>query len=143
MTERSDLDDFMAENKPAGDAGRKSMLDDYASDIATLRKKRYTIDQICLYLKQKKSVDAKRSTVATFLNRKSGKKARAMQHQNEQPAQTSASETEEKSDVKCQQKPPSLPDTEAKDKPDTSGEKKSTQPTGNPKAKLEKEADKY
>lgn len=108
MADKSDLESFMDEVKPGGDAGRKSVLDDYASDIAALRKRRYTIDQICLYLKQKKNLDAKRSTVASFINRKSAKKARTAQQHPEHPAQTSAPVQEEKPGAKTEPKTPPL-----------------------------------
>ncbi len=71
MTEKHvTLDEFMENVKPGGVVGRKSMLDDYADEIKTLRKRRYTIDQICEYLQQAHGLEAKRATVATYLNRK-------------------------------------------------------------------------
>lgn len=75
MSEKVTLESYMEEVKPGGVIGKRSMLDDYAEELKTLRKRKYTIDQICDYLKKAHGVDAKRATVATYLNRKAKAKA--------------------------------------------------------------------
>ncbi len=79
MAGKVTLELYMEEVKPGGVVGKRSMLDDYADELKTLRKRKYTIDQICDYLKKAHGVDAKRATVATYLNRKAKTKRKTEQ----------------------------------------------------------------
>lgn len=78
VADRIDLETFMREEKPNGDrGGRRSYLDLYETEIKTLRKNKYTMEQIIRYMKLAFGLDVKPATLSSFLNRKGIKKSNA------------------------------------------------------------------
>lgn len=64
MLEDTDLTDFMNKNRPTG---KRSKLDAYCEQIATLKKSGYSAKDIHRFLKDKKNVEVSLSNLNTYI----------------------------------------------------------------------------
>ena len=62
----TDIDDFLKKVQPRG---KRSKLNPFADEIFLLKEQHYTLDQICTYLFEKKSLEVSRQNLHLWINK--------------------------------------------------------------------------